>query len=64
VPTAVLIGVTVAVVGAVVIIVRHAKGWGVPGAFVVEMEAREAAAAASASAESGAEPAAAEPQAG
>ncbi|HEY7451059.1 MAG TPA: prolipoprotein diacylglyceryl transferase [Candidatus Limnocylindria bacterium] len=64
VPTAVLIGITVAVVGAVVIIVRHAKGWGVPGAFVAEMEAREAAAAASASAESGAEPAATEPQAG
>jgi prolipoprotein diacylglyceryltransferase len=46
VPTAVLIGVSVAVIGAVVIIVRHAKGWGVPGAFLAEMEARDEAEAA------------------
>jgi hypothetical protein len=36
----------VAVIGAVVIIVRHARGWGVPGAFLLEMEEREAAQAA------------------
>jgi hypothetical protein len=46
VPTAVIIGVTVAVIGAVVIIVRHARGWGVPGAFLLEMEEREATQAA------------------
>jgi phosphatidylglycerol:prolipoprotein diacylglycerol transferase len=46
VPTAVIIGVTVAVIGAVVIIVRHARGWGVPGAFLLEMEAKEDEAAA------------------
>jgi phosphatidylglycerol:prolipoprotein diacylglycerol transferase len=46
VPTAVIIGITVAVIGAVVIIVRHARGWGVPGAFLVEMEAKEDEAAA------------------
>jgi len=43
---AILIGVAVAVTGFVVIAVRHANGWGVPGAFLVEMEEREAAAAA------------------
>jgi hypothetical protein len=46
VPTAVIIGGTVAVIGAVVIVVRHARGWGVPGAFLLEMEEREAAQAA------------------
>ncbi len=44
VPTAVVIGVTVAVVGAAVIIIRHLRGWGVPGAYLLEMEANEAAA--------------------
>jgi phosphatidylglycerol:prolipoprotein diacylglycerol transferase len=46
VPTAVLIGVSVAVIGALVIIIRHARGWGVPGAFLVEMEERDSEAAA------------------
>jgi phosphatidylglycerol:prolipoprotein diacylglycerol transferase len=64
VPTAMLIGITVAVIGVVVIVVRHARGWGVPGAFLVEMEAREAEAAGKGGAGTGAEPAASEPQAG
>jgi phosphatidylglycerol:prolipoprotein diacylglycerol transferase len=64
VPTAVIIGVTVAVIGVVVIVVRHARGWGLPGAFLVEMEAREAAAAAASAEQGGAEPDAPEPQAG
>ena len=63
VPTAVLIGVSVAVIGAVVIIVRHLKGWGVPGAYLREMEERAAAEAAAESAPP-AEPTATEPQAG
>jgi phosphatidylglycerol:prolipoprotein diacylglycerol transferase len=46
VPTAALIGVTVVVIGVVVIVVRHARGWGVPGAFLEDMEAREAEVAA------------------
>ena len=46
IPVAILIGVGVAVTGFVVIAVRHANGWGVPGAFLVEMEEREAAKAA------------------
>lgn len=67
-PTAVIIGVSVAVLGAVVIIVRHLKGWGVPGAFVLEMEEREAAAAGSEMVSEGSpvdtEPPSTEPQAG
>ena len=63
VPTAVLIGVSVALIGAVVIIVRHLKGWGVPGAYLREMEER-AAAEAAAETEPPAEPTATEPQAG
>ncbi|HEY7451783.1 MAG TPA: prolipoprotein diacylglyceryl transferase, partial [Candidatus Limnocylindria bacterium] len=46
VPTAVIIGITVVVIGVVVIVVRHAMGWGVPGAFLAEMEEREEAQAA------------------
>ncbi len=68
VPTAVLIGVSVVVVGAAVIIIRHLKGWGVPGAYLREMEEREAAAAAAeaeaADAATEPEPPATEPQAG
>lgn len=42
IPVAISLGVGVAVIGAAVIIVRHAKGWGTPGAFLLEMEARQA----------------------
>ena len=63
IPTAMLIGVTVAIIGVVVIVVRHAKGWGVPGAFLAEMEAREAEAG-DGSTGGDPEPAAPEPQAG
>jgi phosphatidylglycerol:prolipoprotein diacylglycerol transferase len=45
IPVAVILGLGVAALGAAVIVIRHARGWGTPGAFVVEMEAREAAAA-------------------
>jgi phosphatidylglycerol:prolipoprotein diacylglycerol transferase len=44
VPVAMILGVGAAVFGAAVIIIRHAKGWGTPGAFLLEMEAAEAAA--------------------
>jgi phosphatidylglycerol---prolipoprotein diacylglyceryl transferase len=63
VPTAVIIGVSVAVIGALVIIVRHLKGWGVPGAYLHDMEERAAAEAAAKGARP-AEPTATEPQAG
>jgi phosphatidylglycerol:prolipoprotein diacylglycerol transferase len=63
IPTAVIIGVSVAVIGAVVIIVRHLRGWGVPGAYLREMEERAAAEAAAEGAQP-AEPTATEPQAG
>ena len=67
-PTAAIIGMTVAVIGAAVIIIRHWKGWGVPGAFVIEMEEREAAAAAREMVSEGspvdAEPSSTEPEAG
>jgi hypothetical protein len=55
IPVAILIGVSVAVIGAAVIILRHARGWGTPGAYLAEMEARQAA---------DAEPDALEPQTG
>ncbi|HJT64364.1 MAG TPA: prolipoprotein diacylglyceryl transferase [Candidatus Limnocylindria bacterium] len=68
IPTAAIIGMTVAVIGAAVIIIRHLKGWGAPGAFVIEMEEREAAAAAKEMVSEGgpvdAEPPSTEPQAG
>ena len=49
--------------GAAVIIVRHLKGWGVPGAYLREMEERAAAIAAAEGARP-AEPTATESQAG
>jgi phosphatidylglycerol:prolipoprotein diacylglycerol transferase len=64
VPTAVLIGVSVAVFGAVVIIVRHAMGWGTPGAYLLEMEVAAATDPADAAAPTDSEPPAPEPQAG
>ena len=68
IPTAVIIGVTVVVIGAAVIIIRHLKGWGVPGAFLLEMEERDAAAAAKEMVSEGSpvdtEPPSTEPQAG
>ena len=42
IPVAILIGVGAAVFGAAVIIIRHARGWGTPGAYLAEMEARQA----------------------
>ncbi|MDQ5839735.1 MAG: prolipoprotein diacylglyceryl transferase [Chloroflexota bacterium] len=42
IPVAILIGVGAAVIGAAVIIIRHARGWGTPGAYLAEMEARQA----------------------
>jgi hypothetical protein len=42
IPVAILIGVGAAVIGAAVIIIRHARGWGTPGAYLAEME-RQAA---------------------
>lgn len=63
IPTAMLIGITVVIIGVVVIVVRHAKGWGVPGAFLTEMEARDAEAGKGSSG-GDPEPAAPEPQAG
>jgi len=42
VPVAVILGVGAAVTGAIAIIVRHARGWGTPGAFLRETEAQEA----------------------
>ncbi|MGH2462631.1 MAG: prolipoprotein diacylglyceryl transferase [Candidatus Limnocylindria bacterium] len=61
IPVAVLIGVGAAVIGAAVIIIRHARGWGTPGAFLDEMAARQAT---EAEATASAEPAGPEPQAG
>lgn len=43
IPVAILIGVGVAVIGATVIIIRHARGWGTPGAYLAEIDARQAA---------------------
>ena len=43
IPVAILIGVGVAVIGAAVIIIRHARGWGRPGAYLAEINARQAA---------------------
>ena len=42
IPVAIIIGVGVAVFGAAVIIIRHARGLGTPGAFLVEMESQRA----------------------
>lgn len=64
VPTAVLIGVSFAVIGTVVIVVRHAMGWGTPGAFLLEMEAQAAAEPSDADGPTDSEPPAPEPQAG
>jgi phosphatidylglycerol:prolipoprotein diacylglycerol transferase len=55
IPVAIFIGVGAAVVGAAVIIIRHARGWGTPGAYLKEIHARQAAEA---------QPAAPEPQTG
>jgi phosphatidylglycerol:prolipoprotein diacylglycerol transferase len=55
IPVAILIGVGAAVTGAAVIIIRHARGWGTPGAYLAEINARQAAEA---------EPDALEPQTG
>jgi len=38
IPVAIFIGVGAAVFGAAVIIIRHARGWGMPGAYLAEME--------------------------
>jgi phosphatidylglycerol:prolipoprotein diacylglycerol transferase len=43
IPVAILIGVGAAVIGAAVIIIRHARGWGTPGAYLAEINARQAA---------------------
>ena len=43
IPVAVLIGVGVAVVGAAVIIIRHARSWGTPGGYLADIHARQAA---------------------
>lgn len=64
VPTAVLIGVSVAVIGVVVIVVRHAMGWGTPGAYLIEMEEQAAADSSDADGPTDSEPTATEPQAG
>jgi hypothetical protein len=63
IPVAILIGVGAAVFGAAVIVIRHARGLGTPGAFLREMEERQAAEA-EANAPAAAEPAKPEPQAG
>jgi len=55
IPVAILIGVGAAAIGAAVIIIRHARGWGTPGAYLADIHARQAAEA---------EPDAVEPQAG
>lgn len=46
VPTAMILGIGFAIFGAAVIIIRHARGSGVPGAYLADMEARKAAVAA------------------
>ena len=43
IPVAILIGVGAAAIGAGVIIIRHARGWGTPGAYLKEIHARQAA---------------------
>ena len=65
IPVAVLIGVGAAVIGAAVIVVRHARGWGTPGAYLRDMDERRAAdSKAEAEAPAASEPPKPEPQAG
>jgi phosphatidylglycerol---prolipoprotein diacylglyceryl transferase len=63
IPVAIVIGVGAAVVGAAVIVLRHARGMGTPGAYLREMEERETAQA-STTPPGAPEPAKPEPQAG
>jgi phosphatidylglycerol:prolipoprotein diacylglycerol transferase len=62
-PVATWVGIFSILLAAGVLVVRHAKGWGTPGAWIREKEARERAEAAAASAPADAEPST-EPSAG
>lgn len=50
VPTATWLGILTILAAGGIFVLRHVKGWGVPGAFIKEQEAREAAAQAAAEA--------------